>query len=156
MTEPSRRFPAPWRADKIPGGYVVRASTGQAVAWVYARETIAEAMQAKVLTKGRGAPDRHQHCAAARVAEGGRAVTISGAQVRAARGLLGWTVRDLARRAIVSIANVQTIQESQRLPSDVTAKLAALQETFEAVGIEFTDGDAPGVRLRPGAPKKRH
>jgi predicted DNA-binding ribbon-helix-helix protein len=24
MTEPSRRFPAPWHADKIPGGYVVR------------------------------------------------------------------------------------------------------------------------------------
>ena len=33
------------------GGYVVRDTTGQAVAWVYARDTIAEAMQAKVLTK---------------------------------------------------------------------------------------------------------
>jgi hypothetical protein len=26
----SRRFPAPWRADKIPGGYVVRDAFGQA------------------------------------------------------------------------------------------------------------------------------
>jgi hypothetical protein len=46
----SRRFPAPWKADKIPGGYVVRDANGQALAYVYARGTIAEAMQAKVLT----------------------------------------------------------------------------------------------------------
>jgi hypothetical protein len=51
MTEPSRRFPAPWHADKIPGGYVVRDSTGQALAYVYARATQADAMQAKVLTQ---------------------------------------------------------------------------------------------------------
>ena len=51
MNQSSRRFPALWRADKIPGGDVVRDATGQAVAWVYARDTVAEAMQAKVLTK---------------------------------------------------------------------------------------------------------
>jgi hypothetical protein len=28
----SRRFPAPWRADKVPGGYVVRDANGQALA----------------------------------------------------------------------------------------------------------------------------
>jgi hypothetical protein len=48
--ERSRRFPAPWRPDRIPGGYVVRDATGQIVAWVYARASTAEAMQAKVLT----------------------------------------------------------------------------------------------------------
>jgi hypothetical protein len=51
MAEGSRRFPAPWRADKIPGGYVVRDANGQALAYVYSRETEAEALQAKVLTK---------------------------------------------------------------------------------------------------------
>jgi hypothetical protein len=50
MTEPSRRFPAPWRADKMPGGYVVRDATGQALAYLYSRENEAEARQAKVLT----------------------------------------------------------------------------------------------------------
>jgi hypothetical protein len=45
-----RRFPAPWRADKIPGGYVVRDANGQALVCVYSRETEAEALQAKVLT----------------------------------------------------------------------------------------------------------
>ena len=47
----SRRFPPPWRADKIPGGYVVRDANGQALAYVYSRDSEAEARQAKVLTK---------------------------------------------------------------------------------------------------------
>jgi hypothetical protein len=51
MTNGSRRFPPPWRADKIPGGgYVVRDANGQAIAYIYSRENEAEARQAKVLT----------------------------------------------------------------------------------------------------------
>jgi hypothetical protein len=40
-----RRFPAPWRADKIPGGYVVRDANGQALVYVYSRENEAEAQR---------------------------------------------------------------------------------------------------------------
>jgi hypothetical protein len=50
MTETPRRFPAPWRAETIPGGYVVRDDNGQALAYLYSRDNEAEAMQAKVLT----------------------------------------------------------------------------------------------------------
>ena len=46
-----RRFPAPWRADKISGGYVVRNANDQALVYVYSRDNDAEALQAKVLTK---------------------------------------------------------------------------------------------------------
>jgi hypothetical protein len=46
----SRRFPPPWRADKIPGGYVVRDANGQALAHIYSRDNEAEARQAKMLT----------------------------------------------------------------------------------------------------------
>jgi hypothetical protein len=46
----ARRFPPPWRAETIPGGYVVRDANGQAFVWVYSRDSEAEAMQAKVLT----------------------------------------------------------------------------------------------------------
>jgi K+/H+ antiporter YhaU regulatory subunit KhtT len=46
----NRRFPAPWRADKMPGGYVVRDANGQALVYLYSRDSEAEAMQAKVLT----------------------------------------------------------------------------------------------------------
>ena len=51
MAESSRRFPAPWHADRMPGGYVVRDANGQALAYVYSRDNKAEARQAKMLTK---------------------------------------------------------------------------------------------------------
>ena len=51
MADAPRRFPPPWRADKIPGGYVVRDANGQAITYIYSRENEAEALQAKVLTK---------------------------------------------------------------------------------------------------------
>jgi hypothetical protein len=50
MSEASRRFPPPWRADKIPGGYVVRDANGQALAYLYSRDNPTEALQAKMLT----------------------------------------------------------------------------------------------------------
>jgi hypothetical protein len=46
----SRRFPPPWTADRIEGGYVVHDSTGQALAYIYAREDATIARQAGVLT----------------------------------------------------------------------------------------------------------
>jgi hypothetical protein len=33
MADPPRRFPAPWRADNIAGGYVLRDANGQALAY---------------------------------------------------------------------------------------------------------------------------
>jgi CheY-like chemotaxis protein len=51
MAEPSRRFPSPWHADPMPGGYIVRDANGQALAYLYSRDNKAEALQAKVLTK---------------------------------------------------------------------------------------------------------
>jgi hypothetical protein len=53
----TRRFPAPWRADKTPGGYVVRDANGRRV---YARDSEAEAMQAKVLTADEARRSRRQ------------------------------------------------------------------------------------------------
>jgi hypothetical protein len=50
MADAPRRFPPPWCADKIAGGYVVRDANGQALAYLYSRENLVEAMQAKVLT----------------------------------------------------------------------------------------------------------
>jgi hypothetical protein len=48
---PPRRLPAPWTAEKIAGGYVVRDANGQALAYVYSRATESDAMHAKVLTE---------------------------------------------------------------------------------------------------------
>jgi hypothetical protein len=45
-----RRFPPPWTVKQIPGGYKVKDANGQSLAYVYGRETRADADIAKVLT----------------------------------------------------------------------------------------------------------
>jgi len=44
-----RRFPPPWQVEQIPGGFKVLDASGQALAYVYARETPEQADIAKVL-----------------------------------------------------------------------------------------------------------
>jgi hypothetical protein len=44
-------IPRAWRADKITGSYVIRDANGQALVYIYSRDSEAEALQAKVLTK---------------------------------------------------------------------------------------------------------
>jgi hypothetical protein len=39
-----RRFPAPWKAQRVPGGYVVKDATGHSLAYVYARELTGKPM----------------------------------------------------------------------------------------------------------------
>jgi hypothetical protein len=56
-----RRFPAPWRADRIPGGYVVRDANGQALVYVYSRDKRRRSVASQGADEGRGAP----HCSAA-------------------------------------------------------------------------------------------
>jgi hypothetical protein len=45
-----RRFAVPWKAERIPGGYVVKDAGGNALAYVYARVSKTDADTAKVLT----------------------------------------------------------------------------------------------------------
>ena len=45
-----RHFPPPWTVEQTLGGYKVIDANGQALAYVYARETQADADIAKVLT----------------------------------------------------------------------------------------------------------
>jgi hypothetical protein len=46
----TRRFPPPWKVEEIPGGYKVLDANGQSLAYVYGRETQADADIANVLT----------------------------------------------------------------------------------------------------------
>jgi hypothetical protein len=46
----ARSFPPPWKVENIPDGYKVIDATGQSLAYVYARDTKAQADTAKVLT----------------------------------------------------------------------------------------------------------
>ena len=74
------------------------------------------------------------------------AKSITPAQFRAARALLDWSRSKLAQKAGHSLATVQRVEKGGAFVSDeVRAKLKA---TLEAAGVEFTNGDAPGVRLK--------
>jgi transcriptional regulator with XRE-family HTH domain len=66
-------------------------------------------------------------------------------QCRAARGLLGWSQQQLAQRARVGIVTVHQLEAGLSQPRRAT--LDVIQRAFEAVGIEFTNGDQPGVRI---------
>jgi hypothetical protein len=48
----TRRFPAPWRADKMPGGYAVRDSNGLALVYLYSRDKGQSHQQAFALFPG--------------------------------------------------------------------------------------------------------
>ena len=72
---------------------------------------------------------------------------VTSAQLRAARGLLNWTVRGLAEKAGVHRNTVT------RCENDATTggpALEAIRAALEAAGVEFIaeNGGGPGVRLR--------
>ena len=69
-------------------------------------------------------------------------------QCRMARAALGWGVRELAAAAKVSTDTVARFERGDELKERT---IDALQRALEAAGIEFTNGDQPGVRLTKGA-----
>ena len=71
---------------------------------------------------------------------------MSPEQCRAARSWLGWTQQQLADRAEVSVSTLRDFEGRRRKP--IPNNLAAIRGALEAAGIEFTNGDVPGVRLR--------
>jgi len=69
------------------------------------------------------------------------------AHSRAARGLLDITQEQLAAAAGVDAETIRRFERGDQRPYQST--LAKIREALERRGIEFTNGDSPGVRLRP-------
>jgi len=70
---------------------------------------------------------------------------ITPEQCRAARGLLKWSQKDLADASGVSNQSVRDFELGRKNPQQST--LAVIQRAFEDAGVEFTNGDTPGLRL---------
>jgi transcriptional regulator with XRE-family HTH domain len=77
---------------------------------------------------------------------------ITPEQIRGARAMLGLTQAQLAARAGLSKTGLNNIERGKADPKAST--LVAIQSALESAGIEFTNGDAPGVRLR-GKPRRK-
>jgi len=75
-------------------------------------------------------------------------------QLRAARGLLGWSQSELATRAGLSLPTVKRL-EAGFGPHVSNEARAKLQRAIEAAGIEFIDENGGGLGLRFKKPRKR-
>ena len=69
-------------------------------------------------------------------------------QCRMARAALGLGVRELAAAAKVSADTVARFERGDELKERT---IDALRHALEAAGVEFTNGDQPGVRLMKAA-----
>jgi transcriptional regulator with XRE-family HTH domain len=67
-------------------------------------------------------------------------------QCRAGRALLNWSQEELAKHARVAKQTLADFERGARSPYLRT--LADIRAALEAAGVEFINGEAPGVRLR--------
>uniref|UniRef100_UPI0040484E82 helix-turn-helix domain-containing protein n=1 Tax=Polynucleobacter sp. TaxID=2029855 RepID=UPI0040484E82 len=75
---------------------------------------------------------------------------ITSAQIRAARGLLDWSRRELAEKSGVGFSSLLRLESFDGIPSSNVKTLEALKKAFEEAGVEFTgtaDSQA-GVRWK--------
>lgn len=82
---------------------------------------------------------------------------IAGAQIRAARALLGMTAIELSELSGVSWATIQRFESQDGIPNSKAGTLERLKVALEVQGIEFI-GDpvaSPGVRLKPTISRKK-
>lgn len=72
---------------------------------------------------------------------------VTSAQIRAARALLGWTVRDLAEKSGVHRNTITRAETNNTGPGYAAL---AIQKTLEDAGVIFVEenGEGEGVRLK--------
>jgi transcriptional regulator with XRE-family HTH domain len=70
-------------------------------------------------------------------------------QWQAARALIGWSQSDLAEKVGVASLTIKRLEGGQVVSDHIRARA---QAALAAAGVEFTNGDQPGVRMRNRAP----
>ena len=73
---------------------------------------------------------------------------VTSEQVRAARALIRWEQRDLAETSKVSLPSIKRLETTPGPLAAQARTIEALRSALEAAGVEFTNGDQPGVRMR--------
>jgi hypothetical protein len=67
--------------------------------------------------------------------------------MRAARMLLRWEQKELARKSGISLPTIKRLESQPGILGAYPDTIAVIRKTFEDQGIEFFNGDAPGARL---------
>jgi predicted transcriptional regulator len=73
---------------------------------------------------------------------------VTGEQLRAARAMLRMEQEALAEAAGVSANTIRRMEGFNGPIGARTGTLRQLQRVLEEAGVEFTNGDRPGVRMR--------
>ncbi len=74
---------------------------------------------------------------------------LTAQQIRAARGLLRWSARELAERAGVHLTTVQRMERSEDTLRSTARTVAKVERALEAEGDDFLpDNGGLGVRLK--------
>ena len=76
---------------------------------------------------------------------------ISAPEIRAARGLLGWSQIDLANAASLGVATVRRLENADQKVRGSAESVWKIQTALEKAGVQFIPADdamGPGVRLR--------
>jgi transcriptional regulator with XRE-family HTH domain len=71
-------------------------------------------------------------------------MTVTGAQVKAARLLLGWSQSKLAAETGVTVQTIARFEEGKQRPAMLD--LSVVQRMLKDAGVEFTDDEEAGVR----------
>jgi PAS domain S-box-containing protein len=74
---------------------------------------------------------------------------LTGAQIRAARGILNWSVRDLAEKSEVSGSTIRRLEETDGPAAPTEEAISPLRTALEKAGIEFLFPPAGEPGLRP-------
>ena len=74
-------------------------------------------------------------------------------QLRAARGILGWSQSDLSKASGVAISTVKRMEAGSGLLRGIAQNVWKVQSSLEEAGVMFIDenGGGAGVRLREPA-----
>ena len=75
-------------------------------------------------------------------------LSITSELIRAARALLRWEQRDLANASGVSLPTIKRLEFAPGTLAAHSSTVAALRRALEFAGIEFTNGNGPGVRCK--------
>lgn len=78
-------------------------------------------------------------------------LTLTGAQLKAARALLRWEQKDVARASKLSEPTVKRLEAIDGYVRANEVTIDALVRAFDAAGVEFIMAEAgkgPGVRLK--------
>lgn len=75
-------------------------------------------------------------------------VLVTPAQLRAARGLLNWSVAELAERAGLALGTVRKAENARDFMSVYRPNAELLRSTLEGAGVAFIDADDMGVGAR--------